>query len=327
MEPISQAVLGIMGQGLRTKSSKLTSIKRAIFGALGGMAPDLDYVIRASNDPLFTIEYHRQFTHSLFFIPFGSFVVSLFLKIFKINIKDSYPYVFLGFATHGLLDAFTNYGTQLWWPFSNKREAWNCVAVVDPLITLPLIVLMYLFVRHRNTVFNYCAWGLLLFYLGLGRFQQYRVENFLKNLNVINQETIRYMIKPTIGNNFIWRVILEDKEFLTFYGVRLGLFSDNILRQGDTVSKVQNEQVEQLLKNNPIQLNDYERFKYFTDNYLFWYKDNEISDGRYSMVAHSKEPIWIIRLKPEKLEHVDYEVKNRVDDTTKVELKKYFLGN
>lgn len=326
MEPISQAVLGIMGQGLRTRDSKFSSFKKALLGALGGMAPDIDFLIRVSDDPLFTIEYHRQFTHSLFFIPFGSLIVSCILKIFKINIKDSYPYVFLGYATHGLLDAFTNYGTQLWWPFSNKREAWNCVAVVDPLITIPLIILSYLFVKRRNIKFNYLAWVLLASYLTFGYFQKTRVEAILRESNVINQEISRFMIKPTIGNNFIWRVILEDSQHLSFYGVRLGFFGPSEVKKGDTVMKVQESEVLELLANNPIQLSDFYRFKYFTDSYLYWNDVLEIADGRYSLIPHSKRPIWSIKFKPLLQEHVDYSASNSVSKEDREELKKYFLG-
>lgn len=327
MEPISQAVLGIMGQGLRTRTSKFSTAGRAFLGALGGLFPDIDFLIRVSDDPLFTIEYHRQFTHSLLFIPFGSLIVCLLLKPFKINIKDSYPYVFLGYATHGLLDAFTNYGTQLWWPFSDKREAWNCVAVVDPLLTIPLIILMYFFVKKRNTRLNFAAWGLLAAYLSFGFYQKSRVENILRESNIINQEIERFMIKPTIGNNFIWRVILEDAENLSFYGVRLSLFSNSTVRKGDTVKKVKESEVLELLANNPIQLSDYHRFKYFTDSYLFWNDHLEMADGRYSLLAHSKKPIWSIKFRPEVNGHVDYFARNRVSKEERQELLNYLMGN
>ena len=51
----------------------------ALFGALGGMAPDLDVFIRSSTDPLLFLEYHRQFTHALIFIPFGGLIVGTLL--------------------------------------------------------------------------------------------------------------------------------------------------------------------------------------------------------------------------------------------------------
>jgi hypothetical protein len=41
------------------------------------MAPDLDVLISSRTDPLLFLEYHRQFTHSLVFIPFGAGLVAL----------------------------------------------------------------------------------------------------------------------------------------------------------------------------------------------------------------------------------------------------------
>ena len=47
-----------------------------------------------------------------------------------------------GYATHGLLDACTSYGTVLFWPFSNERLTWNNISIVDPLLTIPALILL-----------------------------------------------------------------------------------------------------------------------------------------------------------------------------------------
>lgn len=328
MEPVSQAILGVMGQGLYRKKSPLGARQKALFGALGGMAPDLDYIIRLPSDPLFTIEYHRQFTHSLFFIPFGSLIVSLFLRLFKIPVKVSYPFVLLGFATHGLLDAFTNYGTQLWWPFSDKREAWNCVAVVDPFITLPLIFLTYFFVKHNKIILNYFSWLLLCSYLFLGHIQKERVRSFLTELNILNKNVERVMIKPTLLNNYVWRVIVDSGNELSFYGVRLGFFSGNMLVNGETVKKVLPGEILQKIDSNSLQYRDYERFKYFTDDYLFWVNEYEIGDARYSFLPHGTKPIWSISFMSDfgmqKLNHVILNTDNKITPKLKDEFIKYW---
>ena len=53
-----------------------------LLGALAGMAPDLDVLIRSSTDPLLFLEYHRQFTHSLAFIPIGAALCTAILYPF-----------------------------------------------------------------------------------------------------------------------------------------------------------------------------------------------------------------------------------------------------
>lgn len=50
-----------------------------VLGLLSGLAPDLDALIKSQSDPLLALEFHRQFTHSLFFIPIGSLICALVL--------------------------------------------------------------------------------------------------------------------------------------------------------------------------------------------------------------------------------------------------------
>ena len=90
----------------------------ALIGLLSGLAPDLDIFIRSSDDPLLFLEFHRQFTHSLVFIPFGGLICGAFIflivkKISTLTFKETYIYSTIGYATHGLLDACTSYGTLL----------------------------------------------------------------------------------------------------------------------------------------------------------------------------------------------------------------------
>jgi hypothetical protein len=65
-----------------------------------------------------------------------------------------------GYLPHPLLDACTSYGTHLWLPFSQHREAWNLIAVVDPLFTLLLAVPLFLYLRRPDS--QALRWGLLL---------------------------------------------------------------------------------------------------------------------------------------------------------------------
>ena len=140
MDPCTQ---GLLGASLSCALAKRDKLKvAATLGAIGGMAPDLDIFIRSVNDQLLFIEYHRHFTHSLIFIPFGALIITIllypFMKI-KNSFKSVYYYLFLGFSTHGLLDACTSYGTSLLWPFSDYRVARNIISIIDPIFTLTLL--------------------------------------------------------------------------------------------------------------------------------------------------------------------------------------------
>ena len=77
MDPISQGTVG--AAFAQSTASKNNIIRIGFIGFLAALTPDLDVLIRSSDDPILFLEYHRQFSHSLFFIPFGSLFVAIFL--------------------------------------------------------------------------------------------------------------------------------------------------------------------------------------------------------------------------------------------------------
>ena len=130
-------------------------------------------MIRSASDPLLSIEYHRHFTHSLFFVPIGALIAALLSwPLFRTKLPFSrlYYFSFLGYALSGVLDAFTSYGTYLMWPLIDEPFAWNLVSIVDPVFTggLLLTVLWSLFklkVRPSQLGLLFCgiylcfSWG------------------------------------------------------------------------------------------------------------------------------------------------------------------------
>ena len=80
MDPMTQAVLGASVPQAVSRKKHLAAA--TLFGALAGMAPDLDFLIRSDSDPLLYLQYHRQFTHSFLFIPVGGLFCALLLYPF-----------------------------------------------------------------------------------------------------------------------------------------------------------------------------------------------------------------------------------------------------
>ncbi len=118
--------------------------RKAIFwGALLGTLPDLDVFIPLG-DPVKDFTYHRSFSHSIF-------VLSLLTPLFVRLILKLHPQtdlhrrgwtrlVWLVFMTHVLLDCFTVYGTQIFWPLWDYPVGWASVFIIDPLYTAPLLI-------------------------------------------------------------------------------------------------------------------------------------------------------------------------------------------
>ena len=78
MDPLTQGTIGaVLPQTFGKKNLGLI----AMLGFLSGMAPDLDIFIHSASDPLLFLEYHRQFTHSIIFIPFGGLGCASFLSL------------------------------------------------------------------------------------------------------------------------------------------------------------------------------------------------------------------------------------------------------
>jgi inner membrane protein len=135
MDPLSHAIVG--GTTAALLCRKPTLLRAGILcGALAGMSPDLDVLFRVENNPMFGLKYHRFFTHALLFAPFGALLTAAILWLWlRVKLSFSHIYVFClaGIVMHDILDAMTNYGTHLFWPFINRRESWSIISIVDPI--------------------------------------------------------------------------------------------------------------------------------------------------------------------------------------------------
>jgi len=58
--------------------------------------------------------------------------------------------VWLVLITHPLLDGFTVYGTQIWWPLAARPVAWGSMFIIDPVYTIPLILGLVMAWRRRD---------------------------------------------------------------------------------------------------------------------------------------------------------------------------------
>jgi len=293
MDPISQGTVG--AAFAQSTANKSNIIKIGIVGFLAGLAPDLDILIRSSNDPILFLEYHRQFSHSLFFIPFGSLIVALLiLPLIKksMNLKTVYVASFLGYATHGLLDACTSYGTQLFWPFSNHRFTWNNISIIDPLFTIPILILMGTAIITRKRIFSFFAIGWITFYLSLGFVQYERASLAAIELAESRGHVAERMtLKPSFGNLILWKSIYQYEEDFYVDAIRTVLSTTWCL--GENIKVFNYEYHLPNLNKDSQQGKDIERFRWFSQDYLGYNKEkNLVTDIRYSMIPNQIAPMW-----------------------------------
>ena len=310
MDPLTQGTIGaVLPQALSKKNLGIV----ALLGFLSGMAPDLDIFIRSSTDPLLSLEYHRQFTHSLVFIPFGGLICALFLfvvfkKISPFNFKKTWLYCTLGYGTHGLIDACTSYGTLLFWPFSDIRIAWNNISIIDPLFTIPLILLIALATIKKKNVYSKIALGWAVTYLMIGMYLHNVAINVGKEIAEQRGHTItRIKAKPSFGNLILWKTIYETDN--QFYVDATNLFFNNVI-PGESIKKLNQEEDFPWLKEESQQYKDVERFKWFSNDFLAVnpQNKNQIIDIRYSGIPNEIGGLWGVQLNPNKhnQEHVEF---------------------
>ena len=211
MDPLSQAAIGAAAA---QSGSKVSTLRHALWiGALAGMAPDLDVLIQSDIDPLLALEYHRQFTHSLFFVPVGALICAcVFYPLVRqrLTFKRVWFFAALGYGTHGLLDACTTYGTQLLWPLTDARFAWHNVSVIDPLFTLPLLMFLLISAVRRQprlAIYGLC-WAMS--YLGFGLVQHQRALPPQKTLSA-TANTSRFGLRWRVCQFACWKALYGDR--------------------------------------------------------------------------------------------------------------------
>ena len=312
MDPLTQGVIGAAFPQAIARKPKI--IAAGLFGFAAGMVPDLDVLIQSDVDPLLYLEYHRQFTHSLIFVPIGGLICAvifqvLFGRFFGLAFKQTWLFCALGFGTHGLLDAFTSYGTMLLWPFSDARFSWKIVSVVDPLFTVPIVVLLVLSIWKRRRGFAQLGLVWAGLYLGLGYMQQQTAISMGYVLAAERGHTpIRIEAKPSFGNLLVWKTVYETADAFYVDAVRVRVGPQ--VFPGASIAKLDVARDFPWLEQGTQQARDIERFRWFSDDYLACDpgNPNRIIDVRYSMVPNEIAALWSIGLDPAATaeSHVDF---------------------
>lgn len=201
--------------------------KAMMWGAVCGTLPDLDILIPFA-DPIRDFTYHRSFSHSIFFLTLMTpLIVWLILKIHpdSKHLKRRWIWlVWLVFISHILLDCFTVYGTQIFWPIWNYPVGWASVFIIDPLYTIPLIlgVLAALVLKRSKSVghrLNYAGLMFSSMYLVWSLLAQHhattQVRNFLSQQSILYQNLL---ISAAPLTTFLWRVVVVESDQYYYEG-------------------------------------------------------------------------------------------------------------
>ncbi|MBC7945733.1 MAG: metal-dependent hydrolase [Burkholderiales bacterium] len=302
LDPITHGLLA--ATAAQALIGRRLGYRAALFGGVAGLLPDLDVLIGSPADPLLAIEYHRQFTHALAFIPVGGTISALPWLLRERNRAQWKPLVAattVGYATHGLLDACTTYGTQLFWPFSSYRAAFNWISIIDPVFTLALLVGVVFGLRKRTVRPPAIALTFCAAYLGIGAVQEQRALDVQRRIaEMRGHEISRGAVFPTLGNQIVWRSLYRSGDTLYANRIRVPWLGEPTWSQGNAVAALRvDEPLPEAGRYPRVQL-DFERFRWFSDGWIARApKEPEvIGDVRYSLRSDAFDPVWGVRFRP-----------------------------
>ncbi|TVR63159.1 MAG: metal-dependent hydrolase [Candidatus Competibacteraceae bacterium] len=293
---------GLAGAVMAQSAARRVPARLAIaIGFFAGLLADLDILISAADDPLFNIEYHRHFTHSLFFVPLGALGAALVAWPFarrRLRFATIYLLAFLGFLTSGLLDTCTSFGTHWLWPLYGERLAWNIIAIIDPLFTLILLVAVILAWRRDSVWPARVGVGLAVLYLLLGLAQRERAAELATELAAGRGHAVeRLEVKPTLGNLVLWRSIYQSGEHFYVDALRIGFLTPARVYPGESVARFAPEHLPELDSDSRLS-DDIARFTHFSNGFVALHpqQPDVLGDVRYALLPNSTVPLWGIEL-------------------------------
>lgn len=216
MDSLTQIVLGAaVGEAVLGKK---IGNRAMLWGAVAGTIPDLDVVWRYLTDTITATELHRGFSHSIIFAliaaPLFGWLVHKLKKRPEVGWRGWTSLFFWGLFTHPLLDAFTTWGTQLFWPF-DWRMAFNSIFVIDPLYTVPFLICVVLAAtRDRNALSRkrinhlgiYLSTGYLVLTLVLKGMAHQKLVTALEDQNI---SYTAISTRPSVMNTVLWNVNVD----------------------------------------------------------------------------------------------------------------------
>ena len=302
MDTITQGILGAAAS--QSLLSRRLPQGAGFIGAVAAMAPDLDIFIRSANDPTVAWLFHRHFTHSLIFIPIGGLIASvpfLFMSRYKDQRKEVILASIIGYATHGLLDAFTNYGTQLLWPFSNYRVAWDWIGIVDPIYSLILLigVIFTAYTKQMRPV--RIAFLLSSLYLCFGGWQHHRSVETQRQLAAMRGHQIeRSRVMPAPGWLIFWRSVYLANGRLYIDGIRTPWFNSPQVLEGGSADATTFQDLPANAQANGETRRQFEIFNWFAGGWIAPIdgEADSIGDMRITAAVESLVPLWGLRFDP-----------------------------
>lgn len=206
MDSITQAALGATLAG--AVAGKTLGRSALLIGAALGTLPDLDVVLDYGS-AIANFTQHRGFSHSLLVLTPLAILLAWLLSRWRPapGFRRWLCLTGLILITHPLLDSFTTYGTQIFWPFGSP-VALTSIFIIDPLYTLPLLLACLVFlIRPPARLALNLGLALSTLYLGWTLVaQQLIADRIAPALAAAGFDDAPVMVQPMPFTTLLWRV-------------------------------------------------------------------------------------------------------------------------
>lgn len=190
-----------------------------LYGIIAQSLPDIDFITAFYLDQPKELLAHRGFTHSLLFAFIITILASLTAHVAYKRYVPVYHWMRLFGAnvfTHIFIDAFNNYGTAWFEPFSHYRVSFHALYVADPFFSfVPFVACIVLFLSNRTHArrkwWAMVGVGYAMLYLTYALINKsivsHDVEAALKKQPV---KADNYIVTPAPLNNWLWYVVAKS---------------------------------------------------------------------------------------------------------------------
>jgi inner membrane protein len=182
-------------------------------GAVLNTLPDLDVLpLALVEDPVAVLTWHRGITHSLFVLPFVALLLWWWLRdrvaLFRDSPARGFWMILACLLAHPLIDAFTVYGTQLFWPLPVAPAMWSSLFIIDPLFTLILVAACVAagLGRGRALLLGVALAGA---YVGWSQVAKWQVDRVAaSSLAAMGLQDAPRVTTPMPFTTLLWRVVV-----------------------------------------------------------------------------------------------------------------------
>lgn len=195
-----------------------------LFCIIAALLPDIDNLAGFLGPELYLI-HHRGATHSL---AAGILLAVILVYIFRLfirsfDIKKGFITALSIIYLHIFLDLVTSYGTQIFFPFTDRRYSLESVFIVDPVYTFVLVIILIVSALSKKKkymmIITGAVWIFLYPAINFG-IKTYLEKNLEARLGARNEKLLKVHISPDILTPFYWKVIIEREKTYDFGRIR-----------------------------------------------------------------------------------------------------------